>query len=195
MNEKIKKISVLEWGIAIAIVAIIIAVIHQNLTTQMNTSLNLLYAFMLPLITVIPFIIFEVLHYFILQKMLRQQRPFEHVQQVLPYLPVPTKNNLKYMPMRIYCMLIILTMPFSMLIGLLAKYNPYIKQLSIHWKAGGILIFAAVTTTVLLIFSQFYFAKPVKETWKAILLAGIIAGASSFALAYGLWKFVGPYLA
>lgn len=188
MNEKRNKI--IEWGIAIAIIAILATIVLPNFISMMQTSgISVYYILLSSLFSILPIIVFLLLHYFILRKTLNEQYPF---QQLRKY-PHINPNSLRA-PFNAYMV------PFSLILMIfpLMQLGTYFNLKEIMSLLGPlvipILLLATITTTTFLVFSNFYFAKPIKETWKAILLAGIIAGASSFALSYGLWKIVGPYL-
>lgn len=195
MNDKQKKI--IEYGIAIAIVAILAITILPQFISKIQTSEKPLYIMLLPSLLFYLFIIlFAVLHYFILRKTLGLQYPFQHLRRH----PQINPNSLR-VPFSAYMTTgsLTLTIVFWLILlikhyGLLGTYLNPKEIISLLRPDIFILLFASITTVMLLIFSNFFFAKPVKETWKAILLAGIIAGTSSFALSYSLWKLIGPYL-
>ena len=57
-----------------------------------------------------------------------------------------------------------------------------------------LILFCAAIAIALFIFSRFFLAKPIKETWRGFFLAGVAAGAIGLALSYGLWKVISHYL-
>lgn len=124
----------------------------------------------------IPMFVFAALHWYILEKILKQRFSSSPLSQT-----------------RILGIYGILATITTLTFGL-TGYLGLIKKIEFVGPGLFVLEFAIITILALMLFSRRLFAKSVKETWKAILLAGIIAGASSFALSYGLWKIVGPYL-
>ena len=191
MDAKTKKI--VEWGIALVIIVSLITMILPQFISVIQTSGKPFYMFLSPLFFYIPIIVFALLHYIILQKMLGQQFTFQHLRRH----PQINTNRLRgpISAISAYITMASLTLSIFFSIMLLGHYFNLKEIINLLGPAGlFILLLAPITTGMLLIFSNFFFAKPVKETWKAILLAGIIAGAAGVALEYGLEKFIGPYL-
>lgn len=79
MNEKIKKISVLEWGIAIAIIAPAAYIITNSLmSSKIPISQVLKYVSLCVAFFFIPFLLIFGIHYWVLDRMLHNPHPFEN---------------------------------------------------------------------------------------------------------------------
>lgn len=181
MNARQKKI--VEWGIALVIIVLFITQILPDFMSRMKTTATPFYELLKLTISII---VFALLHYFILQKTLNQQFPFQHLRRHRQINP----NSLRG-PFSAYMTMFSLTSTILFSI-LLVNHYFNLKELTRLLRVNGIfvLLLALITTTMLLIFSEFFFAKPVRETWKAVLLAGLIAGAVGFATAFALQKFI-----
>ena len=146
----------------------------------------------------IPIVIFACLHYLILQKILNVQFPLRPFSTKLNLWRKVDLANLRNYERHIddatvfFVALFPIVLILAAIIGIPSPLSAHIRILG--GAQGFLLLYIITATIILLALSRFFFAKPVKETWKAILLAGIIAGAGSYALSYCLWEFVGPYL-
>lgn len=140
--------------------------------------------------------IFAVIHHLILQKILKQQFPLSNLIRS-PRISDGRKTAIAYGVLISLSFLLLALIGILFLIGFLPPQPQLAEFLAPLEKKGiGIdfLIMVIIFTVILLMFSKKFLGKPLKETWKAILLAGLVAGTISTAASFALKKYVGPYL-
>lgn len=195
MNEQTKKISVVEWGIALAIIASVAYIITNSLmSSEIPISQVLKYGSLFVAFFFVPLFLIFGIHYWVLGRILHNPYPFEHFKLGYfgPKSQNPSNQEKTLHTIRFYTLSIFAsTFALIPLRYLLQKINTtkflwdaatysLFSQLLIDW-----LFIAPGITIILLIFSQKILGKPIKEAWKAILTAGI--ATATFAGFYALF--------
>jgi hypothetical protein len=162
--------------------------ITNNIGTAIGATIIAYFIYLRPgivILVAVPIVVYILMHYFILQKLFGQKYPF--IQQ--------WKSNHPYnRAMSLYGLFCSTSFLFAIPILILMKYLNTGNTINLVGPGIFVLFLSSLITLILLIFSRFFFEKSLSETWKAILFAGIIAGATGYATSYALWKNVGPYL-
>lgn len=190
MNEKRNKI--LEWGIAIAIIAPAAYIITNSLmSSEIPISQVLKYVSLFVTFFFIPFFLIFGIHYWVLGRMLHNPHPFENFK--LGYFGPKSQNSSnqeKHLhALRFYTLSYFFgyffTLPFFYIFRKLSGLSFLTNTRIFFVFFIQSLHIAPIITFILLIFSQKILGKPIKETWKAILFAGIVTEA--YVITYGLF--------